>query len=223
MVARILMFQARASSVITATVLLLPWVLLMIPVMVLAIASLVVPSQRQCHLLDVLDRLVQIAAALRGSDIDLRDRRPRSNPQCHHLAQEHVSDTVEIPARNTVRARGDATKEHDLAVPTHGAAVSAGGSSRSPELAFNTRATITLTLRGCSRVNAAICSPHRPRPSPCSPRVTPDAWSALAPRRQEGKWRESAVVQRASRRGLQPRFRSSAGLWQGQDSNLGRR
>jgi hypothetical protein len=74
MVARMLMFQARASSVITATVLLLPWVLLMIPVMVLAIASLVVPSQRQCHLLNVLDRLVQIAAALRGSDIGLRDR-----------------------------------------------------------------------------------------------------------------------------------------------------
>lgn len=62
------MFQARASSVIAAAVLLLPWVLLMIPVMVLAIASLVVPSRRQCHLLDVLDRLVQIAAALHGSD-----------------------------------------------------------------------------------------------------------------------------------------------------------
>jgi hypothetical protein len=68
MMARMVMFQTRASSVIAAAVLLLPWVLLMIPVMVLAIASLVVPSRRQRHLLHVLDRLVQIAAALRGSD-----------------------------------------------------------------------------------------------------------------------------------------------------------
>jgi hypothetical protein len=68
MAARMLMFQARASSAIAAGVLLLPWVLLMIPVMVLAITSLVVPSRRQCHLLDVLDRLVKIAAVLRGSD-----------------------------------------------------------------------------------------------------------------------------------------------------------
>jgi hypothetical protein len=78
MVARMLTFQARASSVITAAVLLLPWVLLMIPVMVLAIASLVVPSQRQCHLVDVLDRLVQIAATLRGSDMGPRDHQPCS-------------------------------------------------------------------------------------------------------------------------------------------------
>jgi hypothetical protein len=68
MAARMLMLQARASSAIAAAVLLLPWVLLMIPVMVLAIASLVVPSRRQRHLLNVLDRLVEIAAALRGSD-----------------------------------------------------------------------------------------------------------------------------------------------------------
>jgi hypothetical protein len=37
-------------------------------VMVLAVASLVVPSRRQRHLLAVLDRLVQITTALRGSD-----------------------------------------------------------------------------------------------------------------------------------------------------------
>jgi hypothetical protein len=68
MAARMLMLQARASSAITAGVLLLPRALLMIPVMVLAIASLVVPSRRQRHLLHVLDRLVELAAALRGSD-----------------------------------------------------------------------------------------------------------------------------------------------------------
>jgi hypothetical protein len=68
MVAKMWMFQARASSVIAAAVLLLPWVLLMIAVIVLAIASLVVPDRRQCHLLAVLDRLVQVAAALRGPD-----------------------------------------------------------------------------------------------------------------------------------------------------------
>jgi hypothetical protein len=69
MAARMLMLQARASSAIAAAVLLLPWVLFMIPVMVLAIASLVVPSRRQRHLLNVLDRLVEIAAALRGSEV----------------------------------------------------------------------------------------------------------------------------------------------------------
>jgi hypothetical protein len=68
MAAKILMHQARASSAIAAAVLLLPWVLLMIPVMVLAIASLVVSSGRQRHLLNVLDRLVKIAAALCGPD-----------------------------------------------------------------------------------------------------------------------------------------------------------
>jgi hypothetical protein len=102
----------------------------------------------------------------------------------------------------------------------HGAAVSTGGSSRSPSTSVPPS---PLTLRNCSRVNAAIRSPHRPRPSSCSPRVTPDGWSASAPHRQEGKWRENTVVQRASRHGPQPRLRSSAGLWQDQDSNLGRR
>ena len=53
--------------VIAAAVLLLPLVLLMITVMVLAVASLVIPAHRQHHLLAVLDRLVQIATALRGS------------------------------------------------------------------------------------------------------------------------------------------------------------
>jgi hypothetical protein len=55
------------AGVITAAVVLLPVVLLMVTVMVLAIASLVVPARRQRHLLAVLDRLVQVASALRGS------------------------------------------------------------------------------------------------------------------------------------------------------------
>ncbi len=66
MVAKTWMLQARAPSVTAAAVLLLPWVLLMIAVLVLSIASLAVPTRRQRHLLAVLDRLVQIAVALRG-------------------------------------------------------------------------------------------------------------------------------------------------------------
>ena len=50
MVAKMWMFQARASSVIAAAVLLLPWVLLMIAVIVLAIASLVVPDRQWCQI-----------------------------------------------------------------------------------------------------------------------------------------------------------------------------
>jgi hypothetical protein len=61
------MFKARASSVTAAAVSLLPLVLLIVTVMVLAVASLVVPARRQRHLLAVLDRLVQIAMALGGS------------------------------------------------------------------------------------------------------------------------------------------------------------
>ena len=60
--------KAPTSSVIVAAVLLLPLVLLMITVMVLAVASLVIPARRQPHLLAVLDRLVQIATTLRKSD-----------------------------------------------------------------------------------------------------------------------------------------------------------
>ncbi len=104
MVARMLTFQARASSVIATAVLLLPWVLLMIPVMVLAIASLVVPARRQRHLLNVLDRLVQIAATLRGSDIGLNDRRP-SKGEVPSPGTEHTNDTTRTSTRNTVGAR----------------------------------------------------------------------------------------------------------------------
>jgi hypothetical protein len=51
----------------------------------------------------------------------------------------------------------------------------------------------------------------------------PGVGPASAPRREEGKERENAVVQRASRSRPQPRFRRSDGVWQDQDSNLGRR
>jgi hypothetical protein len=64
--------KAPASSVIFAAVCLLPLVLLMVAVMVLAIASLVVPARRQRHLLAVLDRLVQIATTLRVGQIGPR-------------------------------------------------------------------------------------------------------------------------------------------------------
>jgi hypothetical protein len=67
-VARMWTPRAFAASVTAAAVSLLPLVVLMVTVMVLAVASLVVPSRRQRHLLAVLDRLVQITTALRGSD-----------------------------------------------------------------------------------------------------------------------------------------------------------
>jgi hypothetical protein len=60
-------YKSQASSVIAAAVFLLPLVVLMVTVLVLAVASLVVPSRRQRHLLAVLDRLVQIAATLVGN------------------------------------------------------------------------------------------------------------------------------------------------------------
>ena len=50
-----------------AAVVVLPLVLLMVTVMLLAVASLVIPARRQRYLLAVLDRLVKIATALRGS------------------------------------------------------------------------------------------------------------------------------------------------------------
>jgi cell division protein FtsL len=53
--------------VTAAAVMVLPLVLLMVTVMLLAVASLVIPAHRQRHLLAVLDRLVKIATALRGS------------------------------------------------------------------------------------------------------------------------------------------------------------
>jgi hypothetical protein len=45
----------------------LPLVVLAVTVMVVAIGSLVVPSHRQPHLLAVLDRLVELVRAFRGS------------------------------------------------------------------------------------------------------------------------------------------------------------
>lgn len=50
-----------------AAVVVLPLVLLMVTVMLLAVASLVIPARRQRYLLAVLDRLVKITTALRGS------------------------------------------------------------------------------------------------------------------------------------------------------------
>jgi hypothetical protein len=56
------------SIIVTAAaVVVLPLVLLMVTVMLLAVASLVIPARRQRYLLAVLDRLVKIATALRGS------------------------------------------------------------------------------------------------------------------------------------------------------------
>jgi hypothetical protein len=56
------------SIIVTAAaVVVLPLVLLMVTVMLLAVASLVIPARRQRYLLGVLDRLVKIATALRGS------------------------------------------------------------------------------------------------------------------------------------------------------------
>ena len=56
------------SIIVTAAaVVVLPLVLLMVTVMLLSVASLVIPARRQRHLLAVLDRLVKIATALRGS------------------------------------------------------------------------------------------------------------------------------------------------------------
>jgi hypothetical protein len=55
------------SIIVTAAVVMLPLVLLMVTVMLLAVASLVIPVRRQRYLLAVLDRLVKIATALHGS------------------------------------------------------------------------------------------------------------------------------------------------------------
>jgi len=56
------------SIIVTAAaVVVLPLVLLMVTVMLLAVASLVIPARRQRYLLAVLDRLVKITTALRGS------------------------------------------------------------------------------------------------------------------------------------------------------------
>ena len=56
------------SIIVTAAaVVVLPLVLLMVTVMLLAVASLVIPARRQRYILAVLDRLVKITTALRGS------------------------------------------------------------------------------------------------------------------------------------------------------------
>ena len=156
MAARMLMFQARASSAIAAGVLLLPWVLLMIPVMVLAITSLVVPSRRQCHLLDVLDRLVKIAAALRGSD-KVGPQKPRPSSEVVPLISRSLLVKLEQPPaaarHNTAPATGTGQRHHGntlqehrgarrrrqgrrLVVPSHCAEVSAEARpAPTPELA----------------------------------------------------------------------------------------
>jgi hypothetical protein len=60
------------SIIVTAAAVVLPLVLLMVTVMLLAVASLVLPARRQRYLLAVLDRLVKIATALRGSSGSFR-------------------------------------------------------------------------------------------------------------------------------------------------------
>jgi hypothetical protein len=47
--------------------------------------------------------------------------------------------------------------------------------------------------------------------------------SASALRQEEGNWRETGRLSRAGRTAQEPRFRRSGGVWQDQDSNLGRR
>jgi hypothetical protein len=49
---------------------------------------------------------------------------------------------LRMPTRDPTGDCGDATKDHDVAVPPSGAAVGAGGSTRSPGLALHTRTTI---------------------------------------------------------------------------------
>ena len=188
---------------------LLPWVLLMIPVMVLAITSLVVPSRRQCHLLTRLDRLVKIAAALRGSD-KVGPQKPRPSSEVvplisrsllvslsnlplprgttQHPQREPASGTTGTPSKSTA-ARGDVVKDDDW---SYLRIVRRSARRLGQRLPRSSPSHACESPRRPQRDRTILCSPSR-RPSRGGFRlhVAWDARSASASRPREGKMREA--------------------------------
>jgi hypothetical protein len=127
-----------------AAVLLLPWVLLMIPVLVLAIASLVVPSR-----LGVRSTSSMCSTDWCRLPPPSEDRTWTSEAggraakaQCHHLRRTTPVTPWGHPP-GTPSANGDATKEHDFVEPPREVAVGAGISTYSRSPPSTSRTTIT--------------------------------------------------------------------------------
>ena len=90
------------------------------------------------------------AGHLQITAVELGKLSPARKTQRQHPGREHASDITGTPTRNTAGARGDATKDHDLAVPPRGAEVSAADSVQSPELA------LPMPARPSPRPSAAV-------------------------------------------------------------------
>src|SRR6266508_1840155 len=125
----------------------------------------------------------------------------RAKAKCHHLGRNTPTTPRGHPP-GTPSARGDATKDHDVALPPRGAAVRAAGSTRSPALALqHLRDHHPPTIQDCPGVSARCACPDQPRTRPCSPQC--DAGRAVGVStasgggKSEGKrGRSEAITQR---------------------------